>query len=234
MINYVRNLLLAAALCGAAFACTMGGAAFALQRPDLAHVRTDIASALRADYSTDPAQFSLPLVPEIIEDAARDEAAAPRTTSTEGPPPAASEEDGAVAEGTADAGDDGNSERRTATPRSGPATVGPGATPTLRTPVLPLPTLTLPVPTLTLPAALATPTPWPRTATPKPTDTPRPASTATPTTPPATPTRTPNSGCDNSGPGGGSSGPGNGCDSTPTPTRTACPIDVAPLPPICL
>jgi hypothetical protein len=236
MLRYARNTAFVLAMCGAALGCVLAGAAVALQRPAFAQVRTDTASLMRADYSSDPAQRSLPLAPEIVEDAAADAEIASRSpTPALANPPAAEEDEGpatvapasspaAKATQTA-AKSTQTAAARTASPTRSAATATPPAVAT-QTP-RPAPTATPPVNT-DRPTPTVTRAP---TATKEPTATATKEPTATATKPVAIATPSPQN-CDSSGPGGH-------CRTatptrTPSPTRTPCLINLPPLPPICL
>ncbi len=138
LLTHVLYTVAIAALCVllAGIASTL-----ALGRPSFSLLRVDLASALRADYSVDPAGIRLaPLDERIIEDARRDEGG-PQTAANSGP------------------SDNAPHSTLTPTPRpSATPAAGPGTT---RTPTpTPIPTVA-PTPTAVVTPLPPTPTPTP-------------------------------------------------------------------------
>jgi hypothetical protein len=102
--------------------------------PDLRRLTTNVHGSMVADYRAESPQMLAPLLPDITNDASRDQVSSPSPRA--GATPSA---------GPSSSGS------------------GPSPTPTLPapTPTLPVPTPTLPLPTPTLPIATPTPLPTP-------------------------------------------------------------------------
>jgi hypothetical protein len=106
--------------------------------PDLRRLTTNVHGPLVADYRAESPQMLAPLLPDITNDASRDQASSPRpgASPSAGPSPTGS--------------------------RPSPTPTGSGIPlPTPSLPTLPVPTPSLPVVTPTLPIATPTPLPTP-------------------------------------------------------------------------